>query len=136
MDFPRDPKRLSSRILARQFVVLACAKRSSIVSSANAGADASGAEPVFVVKALLVGVGIAIVVFLFIVALELAAMAIGIAAPFLDMVSTGSGGLGAWSSGLSESALSLALVAGIIGFALSLRRQWRRRLRSEATRRS
>ena len=79
------------------------------------------------VKALLVGVGVAIAVFLILVAFELAAMAIGIAAPFLDTVSTGSGGLGAWSAGFSESALSLALVAGIIGFALSVRRQVRRR---------
>ncbi len=90
----------------------------------------------FVVKALLVGLGVAIVVFVFVVALELAAMAIGIATPFLDVVSTGSGGLGAWSSGFSESALRLALVAGIIGFAFSLRRQMRRRLRPGAPKRS
>jgi hypothetical protein len=90
----------------------------------------------FVIKALLVGVGVATVVFLFLVALQLAAMATGVAAPFLDLVSTGSGGLGAWSAGFSEAALSLALVAGIIAFAFSLRRQMRRRLRPGALERS
>ncbi len=80
-------------------------------------------------KALLVGLGVAIVVFVLIVALELVATVIGIATPFVDLVATGSGGLGAWSVGFSESALSLAVIAGIIGFAFSVRRQMKRRLR-------
>jgi hypothetical protein len=82
----------------------------------------------WVVKALLVGVGVAIVVGLSVVALELAAMVLDVATPFLDMVTTGSGGLGAVSVGFSESALCLAVIAGVIGFAFSLRRQIKRRL--------
>ena len=78
-------------------------------------------------KALLIGFGVAIIVLILTIAAELAATLLGFAAPFINAVETGSGGLGAWSAGFSESALGLAIVCGIIAFGLSYRRQLRKR---------
>ncbi len=78
------------------------------------------------IKPLVVGLGTSILVFLAILGLGLVAMAFGIAMPFVSLAATGSGGLGAWSAGFSESALTLAVVAGILGFGFSHRRERRR----------